>query len=161
MANYKSNYTGAEIDGTVTKLIDIPQEPTEEHIGEVIGVVEGEGRGANPKYGLVPMSGGNEDFVVTFSGTTEGGDAACDKTLSEIAEAYSRGANIKAVYLHPDNDVTEIFNLTTNLVISENVCIELAGWYLTAEFFNNSPTVRHAISCSINVDGVWITTTLH
>ena len=37
-------------------------------------------------YALANVGGGSSPLVVTFSGTTTGGDATCDKTWDEISE---------------------------------------------------------------------------
>lgn len=61
MANYKSNYTGAEIDSAVNKANSIPQ-PTSENVGKVLGVVEDENE--NPVLEFVEPSGGRSEIYV-------------------------------------------------------------------------------------------------
>lgn len=61
---------------------------TKEDAGKVLTVLED---------GSVGLTG---PFVVTFSGTNDSGDAACDKTFSEIADADGSGKKIIARYLN-------------------------------------------------------------
>ena len=67
-----------------------------------------------------PGQGGcSSSFVITFSGTTEGGDATCDKTWEEIVQAYSEEKEIVAKYRDIYNDgeeVEDIYNLTISTV---------------------------------------------
>lgn len=53
-------------------------------------------------------------FVVTFSGLTGDGNAACDKTHAEVKAAYDSGKQITARYVAG----TSIFQLTTNIELS-------------------------------------------
>ena len=46
-------------------------------------------------FGQYALAQPNEPFVVTFSGTTAGGNAACDKTLADLVEHSN---NLKVVY---------------------------------------------------------------
>ena len=49
----------------------------------------------NIEAGGQPIGGGgSEQFVVTFSGTTEGGNAECDKTLAEVVDAFASGKQV-------------------------------------------------------------------
>ena len=63
-------------------------------------VISKENGQVNIEAGGQPIGGGAEPFVVTFSGTSSGGDAACDKTFAEILEAKSAGREIKAKYVN-------------------------------------------------------------
>lgn len=48
-----------------------------------------------------PGGGGSEPLVVTFSGTTDGGDASCDKTWAQILNAVTDGRAITTRYIAP------------------------------------------------------------
>lgn len=50
--------------------------------------------------------GGSSPLVVTFSGTTADGDAACDKSVDEIEVAYNSGQEIVVIY---DGDNQHIY----------------------------------------------------
>jgi hypothetical protein len=52
-------------------------------------------------YALANAGGGSSPLVVTFSGTTDGGDAACDKTWDEIVAA---GLNVDVWYKSESSD---------------------------------------------------------
>ena len=67
--------------------------------GKVCTVEDGVWKAKTPSGG---SGGGAEDFVATFTGTTEGGNAACDKTFAEIKAAYDAGKNIKLFYEEAD-----------------------------------------------------------
>lgn len=67
---------------------------------------------------------GIEKFVVIFSGSTENEDAACDKTFSEIAEAYSQGKEISLKYYNG----TEYFDLLKSIIVLNESLEEIHGY---------------------------------
>lgn len=90
-----------------------------------------------------------EPFAVTFSGTDEGENAACNKTYDEIKAAYEAGQELRVVY--NDQEVsTSVYPLQptivqsetlifSNLVVSSVTSLLSAGWI--------------GIYCSINKSG--------
>jgi hypothetical protein len=74
--------------------------------------------------------GGSGPLVVTFSGTTAGGDAACDKTWAEIVAAESAGRNIKAFYQirsHGELHLNQMFCISkyTNNTLTEFLAMDV------------------------------------
>lgn len=64
---------------------------------------------------IVSQEAETNNFIVTFSGSTDDGNAACDKTLTEIVDAYNEGHNIITQYLYDDGSIaqTSSFKLRT------------------------------------------------
>lgn len=84
----------------------------------------------NIEAGGQPIGGGSEIFVVTFSGTTTDGNAACDKTWEEISDAYDSGTKFDVYWsdgyikysLVPwfDSGDEGLYQLSGNLSIIQN-----------------------------------------
>lgn len=97
--------------------------------------------------------GGSSPLVVTFSGTTEGGDAACDKTWAEIEEAFNNGRQIIANYVYTVKDsniVCTSLQVTTDMDRTDEVLTELLGEYVK----HGSDAIKHFIFCAINDNSV-------
>ena len=69
-------------------------------------------------------------FVVTFSGTTKDGNAACDKTYAEIKAAYDAGREIKLRYKTGN---TLYYDLNKYIYVVNDTNIDFNGNYLNIQ----------------------------
>lgn len=85
-------------------------------------VISKEDGQVNIEAGGQPIGGGgSEPLVVTFSGTTDDGNAECDKTRGEIVSAFTSGKIVSVIYeIREDSPagVTRIF--PDNVYVSGN-----------------------------------------
>ena len=108
-------------------------------------------------------SGGSAPLVVTFSGTTDEGDASCDKTFEEIKAAYIAGKEILFRYIDYGRDDEKQF------ISLYSVFVDIAN-NTPIRFFANSTDIAlfqsissghalsfHSINCHINEEGLDIT----
>ena len=96
-----------------------------------------------------PIGGGSEPLVVTFSGTSEGGDAACDKTWAEISQAYNGGRTINAFYY---DSQFGLFGLQVSFA-KENANLT----YMSCESYSfdlSNGSLVSGRNCFISTDGV-------
>jgi hypothetical protein len=96
----------------------------------------------------MPTVEGPELFPIMFSGTTPGGDAACDRTFSEIQEAYAAGKEIVLKY-HETNVSGDVIYLLQYKITLNAAGTEVAtfGGFWT-EHYNAS--IVKVIWCHIN-----------
>jgi hypothetical protein len=76
----------------------------------------------------------DKPFVMVFTGTTDKGDAACDKTWNEVVEAMESGKRLIGKYITYTFDDNEVcFDLQLNYIKNH----EIIGNYLFIDDLNN------------------------
>ena len=94
MSNYKSNYTGAEIDSAVNKANSIPiiPQPTFENVGKVLSVVEtGKDRYAY-EFTL-------QQFTISFEQIMTGA-IVCGLSYDQVRDLIWSGVSVDAYFLN-------------------------------------------------------------
>lgn len=147
MANYKSNYTGAEIDSAVNKANSIP-EPASADVGKVLGVVEDENE--NPVMGLVA---GKEPIVIDV---IVGKSFSVNMTRSELYSLMYEKA-VVLIKMHEDNEgAPTTWIPATYLINPRTDYVSVMGWFsaesgtgITVISINNG-TGENDLSVTIN-----------
>lgn len=116
----------------------------------VSGGTVGSQTGLNPDYFYyVTDEVSKEDFVITFSGTTEGGDAACDKTWHQINLAVNSGKRILARYGQISDNYAGYTDLIVSYTYNHGSLIGLGGTYFYATFDGGLIDSMTRIYCDI------------
>ena len=111
---------------------------TEEDAGKVPTVQD------DGSYALANAGCGSSPLVVTFSGTTADGNAACDKTWAEISAAITAGKEIKMQY--------QIGITCYSLVFSKDGDVNIKGTYTyISNPSNPNNGYYYAIYCFVNI----------
>lgn len=113
-------------------------------------VISKEDGQVNIEAGGQPIGGGSEPFVVTFSGTNDNHDAACDKTWEEISQAYNNGKIINVFYYDSDHGI--MIELTIAFTIEDSNVVSL--FCKDYSFDMISGNLKTAYECVISADEV-------
>lgn len=151
MFNYRNHIFYGLLDGTggLTPIDDEPEEtsnlPEDDKFWEYVE----DSDPASPITELQTQVAALQPFVVTFSGTTADGDAACDKTLAEVEAAINAGKNIVYRFVIDHHGIIIITGFEVETSISDNV-VSVLDLHVASNHFVVNITYS-AESCVINV----------